>query len=52
MREDARAAGPRKTDGRLVILERDRQAVERANRVAARQPPVGLVGEREARFVR
>ena len=52
VREDARAAGPRKADGRLVVLECDRQAVERANGVAARQPPVSLVREREARLVR
>ena len=31
MREDARAAGPRKADGRLVILEGNRQAMERAD---------------------
>ena len=52
VREDARAARPRKAYGRLVVLERDRQAVERADRVAPREAPVGLVGERETRLVR
>ena len=49
--EDGRAAGPGKADRRLELLERDGQAVKRAHRLAAREPPVGVVGERQAAIV-
>jgi hypothetical protein len=46
--EDRRAQRLGKADGRLEILESDGQSVQRTDRLAARQAPIGLVSEREA----
>ena len=49
--EDRRAEGHRKADGGLEVLERERQAVQRPDLIARRDPPVGVVGQRQARVV-
>ena len=48
---DQRSAGQREADRRLQILERDRQPVQRAGRLALRGAPIGRLGQRQARVV-
>jgi hypothetical protein len=50
--EDRRAARAREADGWLQVLERDRQAVERSDWLAASETPIGGVSECEACLVR
>ena len=48
---DQRSAGQREADRRLQVLERDRQPVQRAERLALRGTPIGLLGQRQTGVV-